>query len=159
MKKLSFFLVLFLLSLSIKGQNNVYCQMFDSLKNVAVSIYITPDANDQSSYGDGMSYYLEALLRMYEQTNNLSYIEDFINNSHEIIKNRDDFRGNNRNKPVWSTKHRENNCYGPITHQTALLLIPFIHYCYLTEYSKNEVFNSLQFSEEFITFDQKIVEI
>jgi hypothetical protein len=157
MKKYPFLLFLLLITYTVKGQNNIYCQMFDSLKNSAATIYMTPEANDQSYYGDGMSYFLEALLRMYEQTNNITYIEDFINYSHEIIQNRDDNRGNNRNKPVWSTKSRVNNCYGPITHQTALLLIPLIHYCYLTEFSKNEIFNSLQFSEEFITFDQKIV--
>jgi hypothetical protein len=158
MKKRYFISLFFLFFIfSGKGQNTIYRQMFDSLKNITYDQYMTPSANDQNYYGDGMSYTMEALIRMYEQTNELTYIEDFINNSHEIIKNRDDYREIGRKLPVWSTKFRNNNCYGPMTHQTALILIPMIHYCYLSSFDKKEIFSTLQFSEEFVTFDNKIV--
>jgi len=118
---------------------------------------MTPAANDNSYYGDGISYTMEALLRMYEQTEEFVYLEDFIYLSHEVIKNRDDYRNVNRNLPVWSTYSRTNNCYGPITHQTALIIIPMVHYCYISEQSKKELFETLFFEEEFITFNNKII--
>lgn len=141
----------------IYPQNDIYKMMFDSLKTITFNTYLTPNANDYSYYGDGISYTMEALLRMYEQTEEFVYLEDFIYLSHEVIKNRDDYRNINRNLPVWSTYSRTNNCYGPITHQTALLLIPMVHYCYISEQSKKDLFETLFFEEEFITFNNKII--
>lgn len=142
---------------SIFPQNNIYKMMFDSLKTVTFNTYITPSANDFSYYGDGISYTMEALLRMYEQTEEFVYLEDFIYLSHEVIKNRDDFREVNHKRPVWSTYSRTNNCYGPITHQTALILIPMVHYCFISEQSKKQLFETLFFEEEFVTFNNKII--
>ena len=157
MKKGLIFCFLWCILISISAQNNLYKQLFDSLKNTTFKIYMTPEANDFSAYGDGISYTLEALLRMYEQTDDFVYLEDFIYLSHEVIKNRDDFRGVGRGLPVWSTNSRTNNCYGPITHQTALILIPFAHYCYISGQSKKELFSTLYFEEEFITFNDNII--
>lgn len=142
---------------SIYPQSDLYKMMFDSLKSITFNTYMTPAANDNSFYGDGISYTLEALLRMYEQTDEYIYLEDFINLSHEVIRNRDDNRMVNRNLPVWSTYSRTKNCYGPITHQTALILIPMVHYCYISEQSKKQLFETLYFEEEFITFNNKII--
>lgn len=157
MKKVLFGCIIVVGLMHIKAQTNIYKQMFDSLKAPTYNLYMTPDANDFNYYGDGISYAMEALLRMYEQTEEFAYLEDFIYLSHEVIKNRDDFRGIGRKLPVWSTKSRLNNCYGPITHQTALILIPLAHYCYLSDQTNKELFSSLLFEEEFITFNDKII--
>ena len=155
MKKVTFFFILFFNTVLCTAQSDIYRLMFDSLKQLTYETYLKPEANDYGAYGDGLSYAMEGLLRMYENTNDLSYIEDFINVSHEIVKNRDDFRGINRKLPVWSTKLRVNNCYGPITHQTALILIPFAHYCYISEKKYKTDFLELYFDGEFVTFDGK----
>lgn len=134
-------------------QIDVYKLMFDSLKKITYQTYLTPDANDYSSYGDGISYAMEGALRMFENTKELAYIEDFVYVSHEVVKNRDDYRNINRKLPVWSTTYRVNNCYGPMTHQSALILIPFAHYCFISEKTNKTQFNELYFDQEFITFD------
>lgn len=135
------------------AQMDIYKLMFDSLKTITYHTYLTPEANDRSAYGDGISYAMEGILRMFENTQELTYIEDFVYISHEVIKNRDDYRGITRKLPVWSTKLRVNNCYGPMTHQTALLLIPLAHYCYISEKTNKAQFSELYFDQEFITFD------
>ena len=135
------------------AQMDIYKLMFDSLKTITYNTYLTPEANDNSAYGDGISYAMEGILRMFENTQELTYIEDFVYISHEVIKNRDDYRGITRKLPVWSTKYRVNNCYGPMTHQTALLLIPLAHYCYISEKTNKAQFSELYFDQEFITFD------
>jgi len=134
-------------------QIDIYKLMFDSLKTITYQTYLTPSGNDNGSYGDGISYAMEGVLRMFENTQELSYIEDFVYISHEVLKHRDDHRGIDRKLPVWSTRQRLNNCYGPITHQTALILIPFAHYCYLSEKNNKQQFSELYFDQEFITFD------
>lgn len=143
--------------ISLIAQSDIYKMMYDSLKQITFSTYMTPAANDNSFYGDGISYAMESLLRMYEQTDEFIYLEDFIVLSHEVIQNRDDNRMVNRCLPIWSTYSRTNNCYGPITHQTALILIPMVHYCYISEHSKKQLFKTLFFEEEFITFNNRII--
>lgn len=149
------FLIFILSSIPLLSfsQMDIYKLMFDSLKTNTYQTYLTPAANDNSAYGDGLSYTMEGLLRMYDNTEELAYIEDFVYISHEVIKNRDDHRNINRKLPVWSSKNRVNNCYGPITHQTALILIPFAHYCYISEKNYKTKFSELYFEQEFITFD------
>lgn len=155
-KGLIFFLFISIIQVN-HAQTDIYKLMFDSLKSITYDSYLKPSANDNSAYGDGISYAMEGSLRMYENTNELSYIEDFVYVSHEVLKNRDDFRGISRKLPVWSTKLRANNCYGPVTHQTALILIPLAHYCYISEKIHKTEFNELSFDKDFTTFNGEVV--
>ena len=42
-----------------------------------------------------------------------------------------------------------------MTHQTALILIPFAHFCYISEKMNKTEFSELYFDREFVTFDGK----
>lgn len=150
-KNLLFALLFFTVTVG-KAQTDIFRSLFDTIKSFALELYLTPEGNDYSAYGDGLSYGMEGLLRMYENTHESEYLHDFICASSEVIQNRDDHRGVMRKLPVWSTNHRT-KCYGPMTHQTALILIPMVHYCYLVKQSHYEEVEKLPFGESWYTFD------
>lgn len=134
---------------------NVYSKMYDNMSEMVTTIYLTENANDYDSYGDGISYYLESTLIMFELTNDKKYLDEFISVSNEVISNRDDYRQVNQNNPLWSTYSRGDKsaaAYGGISYHTALILKSMAHYIYFSKSQFNSTFNS-PLQNSFVTFD------
>jgi hypothetical protein len=128
--------------------------MYDQTKEMVIASYMTPSANYYNAYGDGISYFLESNLVMYEFTKDKKYLDDFVAISHEVINNRDDYRKAYAQKPYWTTNSR--NCPGPITYQTALIIAPMAHYIYFSKKEFPSSFNDL-LTTPFTTFNSHYI--
>lgn len=132
---------------------NVYREMYDKTKAMVVTSYMGSNGNDTDNYGDGISYFLESSLVMYELTQDEKYIKEFVTISNEVMSYRDDFRHVNQQKPYWSTYSR--NCYGPITYQTGLIIAPMAHFIYLSKKVYTQDF-SASLTTPVVTFDNNV---
>ena len=129
---------------------NTYQGMYDSTKDMVIHTYMTENANYYDAYGDGISYFLESSLVMYEFSKNKIYLNDFVNLSYEIICNRDDIKNVYAQKPYWTAAQRK--CPGPITYHTALIIAPMAHYIYFSKKEYNTDFEE-KLTTPIITFD------
>ena len=140
---------------SQENQERVFKQMFDRSRTAVKTYHMRHTGNYGIHYGDGISYYLESLLIMYEETHEINYLEEFKELVHTVIRNRDDHAGKG-NGPYWSSVYRPKRCEGPITYHTGLILQSMTHFIYLSKKVYTDAFqNDFQFA--FRTFDNQTV--
>jgi hypothetical protein len=93
MKKTLLYTLLFLAQFNASSQNTQpLTQIYDHYEDeISTKLLITsPAINQCHAYGEAMSYILESNIVMFAATEDLKYLESFIENSHIMQSKRDD---------------------------------------------------------------------